>query len=184
MHTHTHTQVKHTHTWRANAAAPTCVIFPPDSIAVCYLFSTIFTLRLFLSVRQRYILVTLIKCSFGSMSSHHTPYWLILFIIPISTRRNFLFSLSLFVLFSLTYLLSICFSACYVTTIKKKRKQQHDLQCYPHGRNNALRVPSKVKTITERELAMLTGNYDVIVLYRYRCIRYIKKGACAASIYL
>lgn len=94
MHTHTHTQVKHTHTWRANAAAPTCVIFPPDSIAVCYLFSTIFTLRLFLSVRQRYILVTLIKCSFGSMSSHHTPYWLILFIIPISTRRNFLFSLS------------------------------------------------------------------------------------------
>lgn len=95
-------------------------MFPPDSIGVCYLFSTIFTLRLFLSVRLRYILVTLIKCSFGSMSSHHTPYWFILFIIPISTRRKFLFSLSF--LFSLTYLLSICFSAYYVTTIKKKTK--------------------------------------------------------------
>lgn len=35
----------------------------------------------------------------------------------------------------------------------------------------------QTKTITERELAMLTGNYDVIVLYRYR-YRYF--DICAA----
>lgn len=141
-------------------------MFPPDSIAVCYLFSTIFTLRSFLSVRLRYILVTLIKCSFGSTSSHHTPYWFILFIIPISTRRNFLFSLSL-VLINVPF--KYLFFGVLCNNNKKKRKQQHDLQCFPHGRNNALRVPSKAKTITERELAMLTGNYDVIVSYRFRC---------------
>lgn len=163
IHAHTRTQVKyttphtHTHTWRANAAAPTCVMFP--SVLMLFdIYLVQFSLCAYFyqsdTERQRYFLI---KSSFRSMSSHT-----ILVQILTSNQHSTQFCV---LSFSLTYLLSICFSACYVTT-KKKRKQQHDLKCYP--RTQRVACSCKAKTITERELAMLTGNYDVIVLYRYR----------------
>lgn len=91
---HTHTQHTHTHTPGVCQCGSNMRHVSPLN-AVCYLFSTIFTLRLFLSVRARthslifFFFFFLIKCLFGSMSSLNTPFAetapLMLYIFHIST---------------------------------------------------------------------------------------------------